>query len=54
MNFIEFGNDDGSIDDSEMDIMMGMDLSENVSAFIGYGETDSDIKVGYLAMKTSF
>jgi hypothetical protein len=54
MNFIEFGNDDGSIDDSEMDIMMGMDLSDNVRAFIGYGETDSDIKVGYLAMKTSF
>ena len=53
MNFIDFESDAG-LDDSEMDIMMGMDLSDNVRAFIGYGETDSDIKVGYLAMKTSF
>ncbi|MDE0892451.1 MAG: hypothetical protein OSB14_09725, partial [Planctomycetota bacterium] len=53
MNFIDFESDAG-LDDSEMDIMLGMDLSDNVRAFIGYGETDSDIKVGYLAMKTSF
>jgi hypothetical protein len=53
MNFIDFESDAG-LDDSEIDLMMGMDLSDNVRAFIGYGETDSDVKVGYLAMKTSF